>query len=474
MIKKEKTLNFLQSSIYPKIPVSLQNLGISAFGLYWHNHRFGGSYASSLEEFRKREFYSKEQWNAYQTAQLRKLLVHSFREVPYYHQLFSGLGLSLLDLENFELKNLNQLPYLDKQTLRELGTTDLLARRLGKGSFVSSSGSTGTPVRIYLPKTFHQNWSALMEARIRNWAGVSINTPRGMIGGRRIIPDHVVSYPLYRYNFVEKQTYFSAYHLSPQTVGNYLEGLSKNNVGFLTGYAVSIFLMAKFALESNLPIPPLKAVITSSEKLTPEMRATIQAAFQCKVFDSYSGVEACGLISESPEGKLVFSPDSGILELLDTDGREVGPGQTGEIVLTGLHNFDQPLIRYKIGDYATLAQDQTLECGRTMPVIESIQGRMEDILYGADGRAMVRFHSVFYDIPGLKLSQIIQEKLSEFVINLVVDSNSYQKDQSEKLIVERFRSQLGDIQIQFQYPEKIEKSASGKYKAVVNQLKKNP
>lgn len=83
MIKKEKTLNFLQSSIYPKIPVSLQNLGISIFGLYWFNHRFGGSYESSLKDYRKREFYSKEQWDTYQIVQLRKLQCLSSRNLSH-------------------------------------------------------------------------------------------------------------------------------------------------------------------------------------------------------------------------------------------------------------------------------------------------------------------------------------------------------------------------------------------------------
>ena len=177
------------------------------------------------------------------------------------------------------------------------------------------------------------------------------------------------------------------------------------------------------------------------------------------------------MISETPESKLVFSPDSGILELIDLDGTPVITGETGEIVLTGLYNFDQPLIRYRIGDYATLADNQNLNCGREMPVIESIEGRLEDIIYGKDGRAMVRFHSVFYDIPGLKLAQVAQETISFLKINLVVDKEVFEKEFSEKKITERIRSQLGEVDTQFRYPEKIEKSNSGKFKSVISHLK---
>lgn len=470
-MQKEKFLRFLQEKVYPKMPVRLQNIGISIFGLYWYRHRFGGEFKQHLKSFKSREFSAKADWDAYQKIKLRALMLHAFKNVPYYHELFKHQGLNQRDLENFELKDLQCIPFLEKETLRELGTTDLLSRKLRKGSFISSSGSTGTPVKIYLPQYFHQKWSALMETRVRNWAGVTCDTPRGMIGGRRVIPDFEAKYPLYRYNYVEKQTYFSAYHLSSATVGNYITGLYENKVEFLTGYAVSIFLMAKFALEQNIKSPTLKAVITSSEKLTVEMRTTIEKVFQCKVFDSYSGCEACGLISETPEGKMVFNPDSGILELLDTDLNAIFPGNTGEIVLTGLHNFDQPLIRYRIGDYAKLDGDQTLSCGRDMPVIACIEGRIEDKIQGEDGRVMVRFHSVFYNITGLKLSQIIQESTSLIIVNLVVDHENYNRVPSEKLIVGRIQSQLGVLAVQFLYPEKIAMSKNGKFKSIISNLK---
>ena len=447
-------------------------MGVSLYGLYWKNRRLGGKYSEYLTEFREREFYNSEQWVNYQTNELQRLLLHANCYVPYYNEIFKELKLEEKDLLNFKISELKFLPYLDKQTLREYGTNKLLATNKAKGSFVTSSGSTGTPVSIYLSKDFHRKWSALMETRIRNWAGVSIENPRGMIGGRRVISNHNVKYPLYRYNIFEKQTYFSAYHLSLQTVHNYIDGLVVNKVEYLTGYAVSIFLLSKFAIQSNLKIPKLKAVITSSEKLTTEMKGTISQAFQCRVFDSYSGVESCGLISETPEGKMVFSPDSGILEILDENGSEVDYGQAGEVILTGLYNFDQPLIRYRIGDTVEKAKNQKLTCGREMIVIENILGRTEDIIYGIDGRAMVRFHSLFYSISGLKLSQIIQEDINKIRIKLVCDVNTYQRESSEILIRKRLESQLGEIQTSFDYVDEIEKSLNGKHKAVVNNYKK--
>ena len=75
------------------------------------------------------------------------------------------------------------------------------------------------------------------------------------------------------------------------------------------------------------------------------MRESIERAFLCKVYDGYSGVEACGLISENKSGELLFSPDTGILEVIDNDGNQVLNGESGEVISTGLLNYDQPLIK---------------------------------------------------------------------------------------------------------------------------------
>jgi len=460
-------MNKVFSRIYSTLPVSLQNLGISAFGFYWHRKRFGGVFKKEVEAAKQREFFTQEQWNNYQTQCLRTLLVHAFQNVAFYKEKYSAAGLTLSDIKSFELKDLKYLPFLEKEELRKYGTTRLLSQNKSKGSFISSSGSTGTPVRIYLPEYFHQKWNALMETRVRNWAGVDGQTPRGMIGGRRIIPDSKVNFPLYRYNWVEKQTYFSAYHLGPETIHDYIHGLSKNKVEYLTGYAFSIYTMAQLAEAQHLSVPQLRAVITSSEKLTSEMRKVIERVFQCKAFDSYSGCEACGLISETPERNLVFSPDSGILEVIDQDGKLIQQSGEGEVVLTGLHNYDQPLIRYRIGDRVKLSNIQTAE--RNMPVVDEVIGRIEDVVRGKDGREMVRFHGLYVDVPGLQSAQIIQESLHQIQFNLVVDTEA-DKLHIEDMIKKRLFSQLGDLEVFFNYVDNLPLSTNGKVKAVISHI----
>jgi phenylacetate-CoA ligase len=238
----------------------------------------------------------------------------------------------------------------------------------------------------------------------------------------------------------------------------------------MTGYTMSNYFLARFIEEAGISVPTMKAVITSSEKLTDEMRATFQRVYGCRTYDSYSGVEACGLISECEKGSLHISPEIGIIELLDEEGNPVLPGEVGEAVCTGLLNFDQPLIRYQIGDRIRLSVNQHCECGRNMPIVDEIVGRTEDVVIGQDGREMVRFHGIFIGIPSIIEGQIIQHTLSSFEIKLVVATSLFKEE--NELIVTRMKSQLGNIEVTIHEVDSIPRTANGKFKAVISNVKR--
>ncbi len=464
-------MGFIQDKIYPRLPVFLQNVAVSAFGYQWHKRRFSGIFANEYRGFKDREAYTKQQWHDYQTVQLRKLLLHSFQTVPYYREVIRNAGFDEASLHHFELSQITALPLLEKDALRQKGKSELLSVKPEKsGSFYASSGSTGTPTSILYSHNMHQRLSALYEARVRNWAGVSRFNARGMIGGRRIVPDGLGKPPYYRYNFVEKQLYLSAYHISKATVINYVKGLRKYKTEYMVGYAMSNYILARFINEAGLQVPAMKAVLTSSEKLTPQMRQTLSEVYQCKVYDGWSGVEWCGLISENEHEQLLISPDSAFIEIIKTDGTPAAPGEEGELVCTGFLNFDQPLIRYRIGDVVKLAADQQTKCGRNFTVVEEIIGRVEDTVVGRDGREMVRFHGIFVNLPNIIKAQVVQEAMDRFTLNIVTNGLT---GTERSTIKNRMESQLGEIILHINEVNDIPLTANGKFKAVISHIKHN-
>ena len=461
----------LADKLYRGLPVQAQNLMVSLYGVYWKRRRFGGAFKQELENFRTRNNWTAAEWGAYQQEALRHLLVYSFDRVPFYHEKYTKAGIKRSELEFWTIARMNELPCLEKEELRKFGDTTLLAEGKEKGTFYSSSGSTGTPTKIFYSTQFHQAWSAAFEVRIREWAGVDRFTPRGMIGGRRVVKEGNAKGPFYRYNSSEKQTYFSAYHIGPRTVEDYLSGMIKGQVQYMTGYAMANYFLAQEIEKAGLTAPKMKAVITSSEKLSQEMRDTFRRVYRCATYDSYSGVEACGLISETPDGILVNSPDVGILEVVDSAGQQVRAGESGEVISTGLLNFDQPLIRYRIGDRVTLGGANERPSDISMPVVAQIDGRVEDRVVGPDGRSMVRFHGIFVDQEGLVASQVVQESLCKIILRLVVD-DSFQKEKSERVMIQRLHSQLGpELEVDFEYLEELPRTRSGKIKAVVSKIR---
>lgn len=248
-----------------------------------------------------------------------------------------------------------------------------------------------------------------------------------------------------------------------------MEALQKYNIVWMTGYAVSFFLLARFILDQALKVPPLKAVITTSEKLTPEMRSVMEKAYHCKVYEEYSTVESVFFASECEHGRLHVSPDVGIVEILRPDGTPCDPGEVGEVVATCLFRSYQPLIRFRLGDLAAWDPDPC-PCGRHMPVIKEVVGRIEDVVTGPDGRQLVRFHGIFTDQPNIIEGQIIQESSSDFVVRLVPTPNFSERD--ELVVRARMRQRLGeDVTITIEKVTSIPRTASGKFVAVISKVK---
>lgn len=454
--------------MYRLSPMALQHAQVSAYGWYWKRRRFGGVFADELDGYLAREHWNADAWTAYQTDAMRCLLAHAYEKVPWYRRTYDASGIDGRALSRLTIDQLGHLPILSKQDLRLHCAGDLLANKRERGgSFFSSSGSTGTPVRILFSTPMHQRWSAAFEARIRRWAGLHRHMRRGMIGGRRVVPEAVTSGPVYRYNAFEHQVYFSAYHISPGHLPSYIDGMRRFAIDYMTGYAASLALLARMLEDAGMHPPAMKAVVTSSEKLTPDMRAVIERVFQCRCYDSWSGVEACGLITECEEGSLHVSPDVAILEVVDEQDRTVPPGVPGELLCTGFLNTDQPLIRYRIGDRVTMSSTRCA-CGRSMPVVEEIHGRVEDVIVGPDGRRMVRFHGIFIDIPGLVEAQVVQHSVRDIQLRVVVDS--HWQEENTHIMKKRVRSQLGDVTVAVDIVDSIPRNRSGKFQAVISRV----
>lgn len=454
----------LSERIYAKLPIWAQHLAVSAYGYYWKNLRFGGISKRAIYEYTQRSHYNKDEWKEWQDDRLAEILNICCEHVPYYRDNWTPE-----QKDAARNLNLDQLPLLEKAPLRHNAKDFCRTDIQPKTYTFHTSGSTGTPIESIYTLEDLQKSMAVREVRSANWADVSFEQPRATFSGRMVEPNPNKLGPLYRYNLAEKQVYFSPFHLSSKTAYLYVHALNKHHIVWMTGYAVSSYLLAKFMLENNLKTPHLKAIITTSEKLTDSMRQVMEKAYGCKVYEEYSTVETAAFASECSLGSLHVSPDIGIIEILDKEGKPCQTEEVGEIVVTRLINDYQHLIRFRLGDMGAWS-NKTCECGRQMPVLKEISGRIEDVVVGPDGRQMVRFHGVFVGQPHVEEGQVIQESIDHIHVK-VSPINGYNHE-DEKDIINRVQERLGsDVRVTVETVSQIPREKSGKFKAVISNLK---
>jgi len=269
---------------------------------------------------------------------------------------------------------------------------------------------------------------------------------------------------------VERQVYLSSFHLRPETAPFYVKALRTHGVRWMTGYAVSFYLLGQFILDQCLQVPPLSAIVTTSEKLTPEMRDVAEKAYRCRIYEEYSTVENALFASECESGRVHVSPDAGVVEILRDDGTPCGPREIGEVVATCLFRTYQPLIRYRIGDLAAW-DDHPCPCNRPMPILREVVGRIEDVVIGPDGRQMVRFHGIFVDQPHIREGQVVQEALDRILVKVVPAGQFGPRDEQD--VIERIWQRLGSrVMVAVQLVDSIPRTKAGKFQAVVSLLKK--
>lgn len=155
--------------------------------------------------------------------------------------------------------------------------------------------------------------------------------------------------------------------------------------------------------------------------------------------------------------------------MVDKKGINV-KNKLGEIICTTLTNYAMPLKRYKIGDVGILLEEKQCQCGSNYTILESIEGRIDDIVITECGKRIGRLDHIFKGINSVKECQIIQMSLKNFKLKLV-RSNGF-TESNANVIISNLKSRVGDnIDISLEYVSNIERTSRGKFKGVISKIK---
>lgn len=453
--------------VYNRLPPSGRSAAASLRGMYLRSWRYGRRTDALIEAALERESWSPEQWKRHQEEQLAFVLHRAATRVPYYRHQWAtrrrlGYRASWEQLENW--------PVLSKEILRANGQAfvadDCNPRRM---FHERTSGTTGKPLDLWRRSETVETLYAISELRERRWNGVSVSERWAMLGGQLVVPVESGRPPFWVWNQALHQLYMSTFHLSPAFIPYYLDALQRYRIKYLWGYPSSLCVLAQEAIRLGRTPLPMAVAIANAEPVSEHQRQAISQAFGCPVRETYGLAEMVAAGSECAGGRLHQWPEIGVAEILmDAADAPAAPGESGRLIGTSLLSTEMPLIRYEVGDRASVSVDhEACECGRALPALQRIEGRMNDLVLTPDGRRVYWLNPVFYGIP-IHESQIIQEVIDRLRV-LVVPAPGFGAD-TTRSIVERLQARVGNVQVHVETVSSIPRTAGGKFRAVISSL----
>ncbi|MBN1505112.1 MAG: phenylacetate--CoA ligase family protein [Candidatus Eisenbacteria bacterium] len=426
-----------------------------------------------LREMERTQYLPKDKLETLQFERLRRLVAHAAAHCPYYARSFADCGVGPSSLK--ELGDIRKFPVLRKKDI-QANAADMLASNVPRSHLVENrtGGSTGKPLHFYVDLERMETRKAAT-IRHNRWAGYDIADRAGIVWGstRDLAAVFEGRLPL-RNAVFERSLVLDASSLTEQGMLDFADRLAKYKPRVILAYAHSAYLFAS-VLESRATrtVSP-HSVITTAEMLYPHQRERIERVFGCRVFDRYGSRETSVIASEcEAHSGLHINAECLLLETLE-DGRPVGPGEPGEVIITDLLNVGMPFIRYAIEDWATLSPD-ACACGRTLPLMSAVEGRTTDFIRTPEGKYVsgaALTIKLIAEIPGIAQAQLIQDSIDSVRFRIVKDP-SFTKE-SEELLLRKARELMGpSISISTEFCENIPSEPSGKFRFSISKATGN-
>ncbi len=421
----------------------------------------------------KSQYDPPEQIAARQWDDLKSLIHHAVDTTPFWSRRFAQHGLNPESIRTLE--DYRRIPFLTKQDLRQFAT-DLRSSAYDPAILwrKKTSGSTGISVEVLVDDETQQ-FKRGITLRADEWTGWRLGEPVACIWGNPGIRSDWRG-KLRRKLLTRDYAYLDTLKMSEASMNEFADALVRTPPSLLFGHAHSLYLFAKFlnAKRPDVVIRP-KGIISTCMVLHDFERKAVEARFDCPVINRY-GCEEVSLIAcecRQREGLHICS-EAVYVEIVDERGEPCPAGVPGRIIVTDLKNRAMPMIRYEVGDMATRS-DALCSCGRTLPLLKSIEGRVADYVVTQAGEYISGIsltENFAVKIPGVQQMQIIQEEVTRFTFNIVKGADF--GDESLKVLAELVQVRFGpNIDYCCVYVDTIPQEKSGKFRFCISKVEKN-
>ncbi len=393
---------------------------------------------------------------------LRNLLVHAHDKVRYYRPVLEGAG--VITGGKVSLENFSKVRILRRADVQDR-FQDLLSEDISKRRYYTDAtgGSTGRPIRLVRDLNSYRWAKAAEFFYYDRFIGVDETLAKKVViwGYARELfqgismKDKIIHY-------LTNTLYLNAYLLDKDKLRKFVQKINNYKPDILRGFSSFLYVLGKYVLENNLEVHSPKAVISTAETLTSHRRGVIEDAFGARVYNFYGAAEVPSIAGECNRGSMHIFFFNNLVEMLDKEGNPAPEGSLGKIVVTSLHNYAMPLIRYEIGDMG-VAKYGKCSCGSVLPVLGEVSGRLTEFVVRRDGTLLAGefFEGIFKFEEWISEFQVIQEDYDRLRILVVPKGKA---DINLETPHEKILRVMGtDCKIRWEIVDEIPRPPSGKY-----------
>src|SRR3989339_824014 len=362
---------------------------------------------------------------ALQLKRLKETATRVYNKVPYYKKLFKSKGVTPGDIRT--INDISKLPFTTRDDLQKNYPDKLLTiKHHDTMRLHTSSGTTGKPKAVFFTKK-DIDVAANNIARCLTMTGVT----------KVDVLQNMMSYGLFTGGLV---MHYGAEKVGalviPAGIGNtdrqlmLMQDFGTTSIHITPSYALYIAdVFEKKGLDPRKELK-LKRAYMGAEPHSEETRRKIESAFGIDVYNSYglSEMNGPGVAFECQykDGMHLWE-DHFIMEIIDpVTGRQLPPGQEGELVLTTLCRVGMPILRYRTKDITRIIT-APCRCGRTHRRIARITGRSDDmfIIKGVNIFPQ-QIERVLMGIKGVARNYLIQlESYDELIVKVEIQKRSF-------------------------------------------------
>ncbi len=426
-----------------------------------------------LRYLHETERWSADQLRDLQVGMLRRLLQSAHDHTSYYRELLDARGLRPEDF--CSIGDLAKLPLLDRPTVR--ATFDARTARQPRAPLItkSTSGSSGDPVQVrYGAESRH--WRDAIRWRGYGWGGYQIGMRALHYWGfvpqagatwwkqKKVVVDRLV----------KRDLFIDCTPRGGQSLKDVVTAIRRFKPHVIVAYASGAGALARYILDHKLRSWDDIPVLTGAEGLLPHDRAAVMDAFG-PAFDTYGCREVMLMASEcEAHDGFHTSMENLIVELIvrEPDGttRAARPGETGEVVVTDLHNLACPMIRYVNGDLAVARDDQRCACGRGLTRIGPVHGRTTETMHDGQGNPVggLVFNILFSSIGHVaRAFQVVQRADRSVVFKVAPWQGARLPEREETQLRAHVARYLPGVPFSIELVDEIPLGTAGKRRVVV-------